>query len=273
MDDASDTSVFLSISSSFEDANARKRNPVITSREPNISLVLGLSHLLSTSENLEDRIVSASVVNPPEVSNYSAARYFAAENQYDPSDFGAFGAILFPERSTSSSYERHMNICEAFVVGFNTPTVTLERLQIPARRQIVTIWPIRDASISRELNEGFNSIEICESAIDNYDTIWANSLIELSGRSSYAETRGGPFLLAWAPGDISDLRSVQVLFIDLSDVETADQARDAFRIWRRQVELDSRVWSSGFSIERLRLRTNLVFDNIGSQIFGRFFGE
>jgi len=101
--------------------------------------------------------------------------------------------------------------------GFLTSLSTVEDLTeagSPPDRQVVTVWPVRGTFIADDLNHPVDQTEEerCGTAIQDYDPLGAKRAIEEATRLFSAEDkagvaarnsscqRGGPWLLAWAPG-------------------------------------------------------------------------
>ena len=80
-------------------------------------------------------------------------------------------------------------------------------------------------------------------------------------------TGDGPFLLAWSPAQDIDNEDALVLFLDFSHVKNLKQATRMFNFWIDDIENDSELWYSGWSLERFRLKVMLAVDKFGSDIF------
>lgn len=195
-----------------------------------------------------------------------ASRGFATPDEVPPGDFAAYGVVLFKSLATSFDLQRHKLICEAYLASL--PSVA--EASVPPSQQMVTIWPIASSEAADELAT-LPRDAICDVAIRHYSL--AYSLDTLERLRSYDATygrydlsRAGPFLVAWAPGTkVLDTTSI-ALFLDLSDVDTWEQAQHEFDLWRTRIQVNPELWRDGFQQESLVSTLREFFDRFGAII-------
>jgi hypothetical protein len=197
------------------------------------------------------------------------SRVFAGPTQYPPENFASYGIISFPSRASIHDIDRHLMICNAHVTAL---THSNELLSVPAKEQMITVWPINSDKISSTLNRPLDN-SICDQAVKNYGLLLAQKALkeaELSG----ANTSGlGPYLLAWSPSTQKGKRDALVLVSDLSDVTTYQQTQAVFRQWIIDIEQDPSLWQKGWNMEKLRVKIRLWADMYGPKILAVFGGK
>ena len=191
-----------------------------------------------------------------------AARLFAGPGQYPPEAFAAYGIVAFRARASSGERERHAMLCEAYVAALPRSA----ELNVPAREQMVTVWPIDDDKAADDLNTLTGS-DICDAAVGRYGLPTALRAIRDAGEARIDRDRRGPFLLAWSPAIHKGDPEALMLVADLSDVTTYTQAEAFFVLWRTDIEAKPEYWNRGWDVERLRIAIQLWVDRYGSQIF------
>ena len=191
-----------------------------------------------------------------------AARLFAGPGQYPPEAFAAYGVVAFRARASSADRDRHLMLCEAYVAALPRTA----ELNLPDAEQMVTVWPIDDSKMADALNE-YAPPNLCETAVAHYGLPTALQAIRDAGDDRIGRTRRGPFLLAWSPSLAKGSENALVLFADLSDVTTPEQANAFFVTWRDDIEGNPEYWEDGWNVERLRVGIRLWVDRFGSQIF------
>lgn len=182
-----------------------------------------------------------------------ASRIFAGPRMYPPEHFAAYGIIAFKSRPLASDRARFFNICMGYVAALLTP----QELDIPLDRQLVTVWPVdQDAVAERIMTEADRSFG-CQLAVDDYGLAASLSAINDARMALGEEHRDiltrnkGPFLLAWSPSRTKGTGDALIFGMDLSNVETADLARNKFVAWRDDIEAHQDRWIGGWKKEGL----------------------
>lgn len=190
--------------------------------------------------------------------NVDASRSFEALDAVDRDAFAGFGIVAFERNPRGQLSERAEHVCHAFLLL--TSSERLVAGNVPIDRQVVTVWPMEDGETAEALNgAGAGAAdETCADAIAGYDAGGAEDAIEdavnyfaARGKTDVADRirgsqRGGPWLLAWAPGANkgSTADDVLVLAFDLSHVRTRNDAERAFQAWRTAIELNPDLWTA-----------------------------
>ena len=194
---------------------------------------------------------------PAGLNDVDASRAFAASDDDFRNAFAGFGLVAFKRSPRGSLSQRAMLVCKGFLTSLST-VEDLTKAGSPPDRQVVTVWPVRSASIADDLNHPVDQTEEerCGTAIEDYDSLGAERAIEEATRLFSAKDkadvaarisssqRGGPWPLAWAPGAKkgSAEDDVLVLAFELSHIRTEEQAEQAFQGWRDAIEFDPDLW-------------------------------
>jgi hypothetical protein len=113
-------------------------------------------------------------------------RVFAGPNQYPPNLFKAYGILAFPAKSAPEELARHTMFCNAFA----STLLDLSGLKaIPAKEEMVTIWPIDSDTDALTINDMPRDSKICDSAVQHYGSAAAQAAIA-DARKSHAELSG-----------------------------------------------------------------------------------
>ncbi len=211
-----------------------------------------------------------------------ASRAFASRGTMAPAEFGGYGIIYFPGNTASASEAgRVAMFCEAFRTLPSVNELETPPESIPRSQQFVTIWPLRGADDVLELREaearerealrrgdaaGAEMAEdaLCAVAATGYDRNDATRAAQDAGPDAAFSGRG-PYLLAWAPGAEKGADS-KVLELDLSQVNTSEEAKRDLRLWATLIEGDRAVWGSGFSTARLAFVFRRWIDGTASSV-------
>lgn len=195
-----------------------------------------------------------------------ATRIFGSENQFPPKDFRAYGILAFPARATAATRDRYMVICDAFLQ--TVPHVT-ELRDVPRSNQIVTVWPMEAPGDAARANAAPRA-ETCAIAVDNYGVALAARRLEdarVARPNKIRDTRG-PFLIAWNPTSAIGQADQPILVHDLSYVREPEQAEDAMRRWRREIQAGPPNWDAPSKVESLRLTLRNQIDYFGPNGLG-----
>lgn len=192
-----------------------------------------------------------------------ASHVFAGPGQIPPHNYLAYGVIAFPQRPTPDTEYRYTMICLAFqeIISF-----TGEVAQTTTK-QVVTIWPVRNAEIAAQINST-DEEDRCAMAVKYYHLPHSEHAIEaarLAGQS--ISTDRGPFLLAWFPGEHMGSSGVPVLDRDLSLVVTPAQAQSEFRAWKEEIR-NHECWDCTNVSQKLRRSIRLYSDYYGARTIG-----
>ena len=214
------------------------------------------------------------VTSPSEMIEYKvrASRLFAAGNQYPPDSFAAYGIVAFRSLATTSALGRYIAICEGYLASILSFR-ELVREDVQHSQQMATIWPLRTEILANRLNSNFNtSSDNCPTIVHDINLNLSQNLIRIAERQMNTSLVGdGPFLLAWSPTQDIVNEDTLVLSLDLSHVMNDQQATRMFNFWIDEIEKDPELWSSGWSLEHLRLKLQLAADKFGEgvlQLFG-----
>jgi hypothetical protein len=194
-----------------------------------------------------------------------ASRLFAGPNQFPPRNYAAYGILAFPSRATSNDRDRYKMFCEAYVAVLPLAW----ELSVPDSQQMVTVWPMTSDGGAAGLNRA-RGTDVCEQAISNYDLVAATRAV-YDARQAKAEVDGrGPYLLAWSPSTRKGQQDALVLRADLSNVTTADQAKDRFLRWKKNILDKPELWKSGWNVEGLRIAMMEWLDQYGPKVLELF---
>ena len=199
-------------------------------------------------------------VEPPQPS-----RIFAGPTQYPPRAFAAYGIVAFTSRAVSDDFSRHVMICNAYVTGL----LHFSETQAPQKSQMVTVWPIATNNEANQINT-LPRDNLCSDAVRHYGLATSLEAIA-SARLNHVTLDGtGPFLLAWSPAEEKGKPDALVLVSDLSDVTTAEQAREIFRQWSIDIQNNPALWRNGWNREKIRIKIQLWADKYGPKVLALF---
>lgn len=190
-----------------------------------------------------------------------ASRLFAGPEDYPPSEFAAYGILAFKSRASSYDRERHLTICDAYISSIRA----FDEIPTPLNAQMATVWPVTSSDLANRLMRT-PSGQICQSAVDEYGSVAADRALRHAALAGADLTGLGPYLLAWSPSAKKGEVDAIVLIADLSNVHDYPSALEVMLNWVRDIERDPSVWSSGWSLEKLRLTVQRWFDRRGSQL-------
>lgn len=191
-----------------------------------------------------------------------ASRTFAGPQGYPPSDFAAYGIVIFRSRSTSFDADRHKLICEAYISAI--PHFT--ELEVKREGQMVTVWPVESDKVADRINR-LERNKTCELAVRNYGLKTAlDATIDAGSAGVQFGDGRGPFLIAWSPANTKGLPDAVVLKADLSHVDSIQQAKSIFEKWVSDIEKNPSLWKNGWSIESVRILIRNWFDEFGQDI-------
>lgn len=192
-----------------------------------------------------------------------ATRLFAGPSQYPPQDFAAYGIVAFPGRAATFDRDRHVMICEAYVASLPDAA----SVSTPTAEQMVTIWPMRDNDEALRLVEE-QPATLCEDAVRGYNLTISQRALRAAARNDASIGTGrGPYLLAWSPGGLLGQTGAQVLGVDMSRIESYEQASAVFRGWTRDIESNPDLWRRGWNIEAVRLALRRWSDDMGRMLW------
>lgn len=215
-----------------------------------------VNHYIGSNKACPTMETSRGTIAADKASTSIASFLFASPGQYPPEDFSAYGLVIFTQRPAAieSLEARHMFFCKAYM-AVDSPS---EGGQQTA--QLATVWPLTLKSEDNKLYSILPVEAACSQAVQYYDYDLAKQIAHSIGDSADGE---GPFLVAWSPGTEFRKPGVTLLFDDLSDVKTPEQAIAAFKMWRKDIERDPVLWKNGWSLERLRITLQRNADNLG----------
>jgi hypothetical protein len=137
----------------------------------------------------------------------------------------------------------------------------------PVAEQMVTVWPIDNPNLAERLNSQFESVSVCQQAVEHYDL--STALIALK-EARTQERKGlagnGPYLLAWSPSSQKGKNGSIVLVADLSNATTAEQYLSYFQKWRNDIEQNPDLWKRGWSEDSLATVIRNWVDKWGAMI-------
>ena len=205
----------------------------------------------------------------PHLTNFrvKASRLFAAENQYPPNSFAAYGIIAFRSRATEATSDRYIAICEGYLSSILSFSDLVHKNVKPSQ-QMVTVWPLSSENLANYLNSNVGGSSYnCEEIVREINfTLSKNSIKTAESQMETKLTGDGPYLLAWSPSQNINEEETLVLSLNLSRVTNVQQATRMFIFWIDEIEKDSKLWSSGWNLERFRLKIMLASDRIGNDI-------
>lgn len=188
-----------------------------------------------------------------------ASRQFSGPSDFPPDGYAGYGIVAFPQLP---EVDRGRLFCSAYIRTL-IHSDALEQLGVPLNEQMVTVWPVDSSEAAIDVLEieqragGYGAV--CDTAVEHYDLASGLKAIHdakrADPRGEGAGTLGGrgPFLLAWSPGGEMGTEDTLVLVSDLSAVSSHEQAVREFRRWRDEIQLDTELWSDGWSLQRLRI--------------------
>ncbi len=223
-------------------------------------------------------------------SETNASRLIAAQEQYTPESFRAYGVLAFRSIATDESWGRYLNICRGFIASIPESS-ELASGGIPLNEQMATVWPVDDPGLGDELRAlpAGEQQSLCPEIVKSIDLQASREAIRL-GRVSSSPRMGlsgvnedfkaarerfdsivqrrGPFLIAWSPAANIGQPETPILVADLSDVTTADNAIRVFQDWTGQIVANPELWghSSGWDLEKLRDTLRLWADRYGANV-------
>ncbi|MBE9636281.1 hypothetical protein [Salipiger mangrovisoli] len=191
-----------------------------------------------------------------------SARLFAGPGDVSPEDFAAYGVIAFntpPSETEGDKTEsaRLLLICAAFVATL----APQPQPATPPARIVVTVWPMQSSAAAQRATQA-QPREACPIALQRYQMPIARVAISAAVDSGLLNPfRRGPFLMAWQPGANFANPGKPILFDDLSDVTSAEEAHARFARWDADINhqdsyargLIERMGRVAFT--RLQLRT------------------
>ena len=190
-----------------------------------------------------------------------ASRLFAGPGNYPPAEFAAYGILAFKSEASSYDRNRYVMICEAYISSIRQ----FDQLPVPVSAQMATVWPVTGDDIAAALMKAPRQ-EVCMRAVDAYGNVAADRALRDAALAG-AELAGlGPYLLAWSPATKKGARDAIVLIADLSDVHDYAAALDVLLNWVRDIERDPSLWSSGWTLEKLRVTAQRWVDRRGPEL-------
>jgi len=207
-----------------------------------------------------DHIAGANAALAPARSKrIRSVRAFAAANELDPGDYGAYGIIAFPSSPTMENQRRFEYFCRAFhggIPSFRTSSAN-------TRDQFVTVWPTITTKVSEQSNYLSDSLA-CSYAVGDYGTPQAREALQAAEAVGGALTKRGPYIIAWVPGSRAFRPQKQVLVADFSDIDSYNGAEVAFREWSRDIQSDPSTWGNGrWNVEQVRRKIRNFSDSVG----------
>lgn len=206
-------------------------------------------------------------VNLPTPRSVRASGLFAGPGQFPPRHFRAYGILAFSSTVNDGNRSRYEAICRGYISALPAARNLLRR-GVNIQDQMVTVWPLKEADFADSLNQNPPSLEKCDDIVVSIDRITSREAMAdaRSADQNVDLSRAGPYLIAWSPATQKGEPDVPVLIADLSDITNVIQATSIFRDWAEQIEGDPELWSSGWSLERLRVRLRLWADKYGTLI-------
>lgn len=198
-----------------------------------------------------------------------ASRIFSGPGQFPPQFFGAYAIVAFksePLESDEEEFARYHAICEAYVRSIPPASDDLDQ----RRSELVTVWPMKtDGGALRAMDAPRD--RKCEVAARSYGIDMALDAIRDARtaspglRQDFAE-RDGPFLLAWNPASMKGDADALILRMDLSWVQTAGQAKQAFEFWVQRIETNTDLWLDDWETRPIDQIVANTADNWGQAI-------
>lgn len=200
---------------------------------------------------------------PP--TDFRATRIFARESEYPPQEYAAYAIIAFKSLANDDNRARHQMICEAYLRAVPDARTSF----VPTTEQLVTVWPLENATSPMSVFFAENETDQCSNAIQGYGLETALTALRHARMVDEREHRRiernrGPFLLAWSPGHTKGSRDALLLRLDFSDVDLEYQARERFEFWVQRIEQDREAWSDGWTSIPFRNRMSEAADRFGA---------
>lgn len=198
-----------------------------------------------------------------------ATRIFAGPTEYPPVEYAAYGIVAFRSVPSQSDMARYKNICVAYLTTLPPPPVNR-----PKKAQMVTVWPVMTADVSKRLNKAQpiakgnekSAEKACEDALSSYNLQLGHLAIK-AARIQGEDVDGiGPYLLAWSPSEKYGSDKAVVLVADLSEVQSYLDAQKAMVAWVNDIESDPEIWGNEFTVERIRQKIKKMVDRYGAGI-------
>lgn len=211
----------------------------------------------------------AAVPAPAPVLDVIATRVFASQQQFPPQNYAAYGIVAFRTGVAPENKARFDAICRAYMSAITHTNAS----PTPIDKQMVTVWPVNDIDVASVLNTG--QLEApCQQALDHYDLAQADGAISAARRAGFNPDGRGPYLVAWAPGQQFGQPDTPVLFLNLSAVNSYDDASNMFLKWKTDIEEGADLWKNGaWDIENLRLVLKDWADTYGETLLGLLFSD
>ncbi|MGA7387772.1 MAG: hypothetical protein WA322_15910 [Pseudolabrys sp.] len=131
---------------------------------------------------------------------------------------------------------------------------------------MLTIWPLDEPDASEALKDD------CDFAVDHYDLAGGILAIQDASRHQGVNLEGiGPFLIGWSPSNARGVPDKVVLIFDLSSLESQASLDEAFVIWQKRIVENPALWTSGFSVQKIRLALRDFVDHYGTDVV-KFWG-
>ena len=127
---------------------------------------------------------------------------------------------------------------------------------------MATVWPIESDTEAMRLNQASRN-GVCQHATAKYNVAMSLQAIRDAEETGVNLDGKGPYLLAWSPSKKKGHNDALILTMDLSSVETYEQAIRLFDLWIRDIEEDSSLWEAGWNLERLRIALRHWTDKYG----------
>jgi hypothetical protein len=221
-----------------------------------------------------DEVLSGLVVDVPRLNPLTrldapartrgiATRAFAGPSQIPPSEYRAYGMVLFKSRASRFNRDRHIQMCEAYTAALAHTTES----NIPRSEQMVTVWPVTRDDIADAINP-LTGMAPCDQAVDHYGLVQAQNALRIletySGPDGAYDTDGrGPFLVAWTPGRLIGQDPSIALLVDLSHVDSDAQALEMMTMWHDKIQDDPSLWQDEAVRPRLIDVIRRFFDQNG----------
>ena len=197
----------------------------------------------------------------------TATRMFARRGEIPQSNFRAYGILAFRTAALNNTQklERYTMICNAF----KAVLPSTDEVDTAPQDQMVTVWPLEAVD-----DETFSSIRFgsldgtsgCELAVRNYSLPIAKAAVR-HARKAGAKIKGrGPYLFAWAPPEKKGDAAAVVLQMDMSKINTLEQAEELLLTWAEKIEGDPDLWKNGWNVESVRLAIKLFVDKFGDKV-------
>ena len=184
-------------------------------------------------------------------------QYLTAE-EIPPSGAGAYGIVAFQAKSTATSRDKMLMVCESFVAFF--PKNELIPSSIPVSDRMITVWPLDDP-ISEQAKS-----DDCDFLIDHYELVASETAMADARRQKAKFDGQGPFLIGWSPSNSRGKKDKLVLVVDLSADNTQQNINLEFLFWKTMIVQNPAAWRGGFSLEQLRTSIHNFADQYGSEV-------